>query len=77
MKQDEQGKLTVSEKNESLMEELQKRGLCVWRIGQLGRHDFLVVSSFEPDPNAPPNGEPFGEEDIATKDHKNLFMSNP
>lgn len=51
--------LTVSEKNEALMEELQQRGLCVWKIGQLGRCDLLVVSCFEPDPQAPPNGGPF------------------
>jgi len=68
--------LTVSEKNEALKAELWARGLYVQEVGQLGRIDYLIVSCFEPDPNGPPNGLPI-EEDVANKDHKNLFLSNP
>lgn len=45
--------LSVSEKNAALREELWKQGLNVYSVGQLGRIDFLVVTHFEPDPNAP------------------------
>lgn len=51
---EEKKELSVSEKNAQLREEFWKQGLNVYAVGQLGRIDFLVVSHFEPDPNAPP-----------------------
>ena len=75
MKTENQQK-TVHEKNEELREILWQMGLNVFSVGQLGRIDYLIVSHFEPDPSAPPEGEPISE-DIAHKKHDNLFLSNP
>ena len=52
----------VSQKNAALREELWAKGCYVQEVGQLGRIDFLIVSYFEPDPQAPPNAEPILED---------------
>ncbi len=59
--------LTVSEKNEALRNELWAKGLYVHAVGQLDRIDYLIVSCFEPDPQAPPNGEPFEYPTVVTE----------